>query len=106
MYDPLFDENFRIIFPKPTASVREVFEAVGLNNIRVFQQSKWCIESFESGSSNCDAGFIDKFNQQCTRLACVHFALSKQITLEQIRRTTWLGVSLSDGNGPVMRRRT
>ncbi len=40
-YEPLFDENFRIIFPEANPSIREVFEAVGLNNIRVFQQANW-----------------------------------------------------------------
>jgi hypothetical protein len=98
-YDPLFDENFRIVFPEPTPSIREVFQAVGLNNIRVFQQSRWCVEYFQPHLADCQPGFIDKFNQQCTRLACVHFALSKQITLEQLRGTSWLGVSLSERNG-------
>jgi len=98
-YEPLFDENFRIIFPEANPSIREVFEAVGLNNIRVFQQANWCIKYFRPHLKDCHAGFIDKFNQQCTRLACVHFALSKQITLEQLTSTSWLGVSISDRNG-------
>jgi len=98
-YDPFFEENFRIVFHEPTPSIREVFQAVGLNNIRVFQQSRWCIDYFQPHLENCQAGFIDRFNQQCGRLACVHFALSKQITLEQLRRTSWLGVSLSERNG-------
>jgi KAP family P-loop domain len=98
-YDPLFDENFRIIFPQPNPSIREVFEALGLNNIRVFQQTRWCIEYFQPQLANCDASFIDKFNQQCARFACVHFALSKQITLQQLRRTSWLGASLSERGG-------
>ena len=98
-YEPLFEENFRIIFPDANPSIREVFEAVGLNNIRVFQQTGWCVKYFEPHLTDCHPGFIDNFNQQCTRLSCVHFALSKQITLEQLRRTTWLGVSLSERNG-------
>jgi hypothetical protein len=98
-YEPLFEENFRIVFPDANRSIREVFEAVGLNNIRVFQQARWCVQYFEPHLKDCHAGFIDKFNQQCTRLACVHFALSKQITLEQLKSTSWFAVSLSDGNG-------
>jgi hypothetical protein len=65
----------------------------------VFQQVKWCVEYFQPHLVKCRSGFIDGFNQQCTRLACVHFALSKQITLDQLRATSWLGVSLSDRNG-------
>ncbi len=97
-FDPLFGENFRIVFPEPNPAVHEVFEAVGLNNIRVFQQSKWCLEYFQPYLANCHPRFIDKFSQQCTRLACVHFALSKQITLDQLRGTSWFGVSLSEKN--------
>ena len=65
----------------------------------MFQQTRWCIEYFQPQLANCDAGFIDKFNQQCARFACVHFALSKQITLQQLRRTSWLGASLSERGG-------
>jgi len=79
-YEPLFEENFRIGFRDANQSIREVFEAVGLNNIRVFQQVKWCIEYFQPYLMNCHSGFIDNFNQQCTRFACVHFALSNEIT--------------------------
>jgi len=32
-------------------------------------------------------------------LACVHFALSKQITLEQLTSTSWLAVAVFDRNG-------
>lgn len=98
-FEPLFAENFRIIFSDENQSIREVFEAVGLNNIRVFQQVKWCVDYFQPHLVNCRPGFIDGFNQQCTRLACVHFAPSKQITLNQLRATSWLSVSLSDRNG-------
>jgi hypothetical protein len=98
-YEPLFDENFRIIFPEANASIREVFEAVGLNNIRVFQQAKWCVDYFEPHLKGCHAGFAEKFNQQCTRFACVHFALSKEITLEQLTSTSWLAVAIFDRNG-------
>jgi hypothetical protein len=98
-YEPLFEENFRIIFPDGNPFIREIFEAVGLNNIRVFQQAKRCVNYFQPHLKDCHAGFIDKFNQQCTRLACVHFALSKQITLEQLKSTSWFAVSLSDRDG-------
>ncbi|MFL6417642.1 MAG: hypothetical protein ACJ74Y_18470 [Bryobacteraceae bacterium] len=98
-YEPLFEENFRIVFPDANPSIREVFEAVGLNNVRVFQQTKWCVKYFEPQLRGCHASFINKFNQQCTKLACVHFALSKEITLEELRSASWFSVSLSDGNG-------
>jgi hypothetical protein len=98
-YRPSFEENFHIVFPDENQCIREIFEAVGLNNIRVFQQTKWCVNYFEPYLKACHAGFVEGFSQQCAKLACVHFALSKQITLEQLTSTTWLGVSLSDGNG-------
>jgi len=46
-YNPPFDENFRIIFPADEAPIREVFERLRLNNIRVFQQARWCVQYFE-----------------------------------------------------------
>jgi hypothetical protein len=95
-YEPPFEENFRIVFPDGNPSIREVLAAVRLNNIRVFQQVKWCLNYFKPHLQECQLGFVEKFNQQCARFACVHFALSKEITFEQLRSTTWLGVSLSD----------
>jgi hypothetical protein len=98
-FEPLFAENFGIIFPDAGQSIRGVFEALRLNNIRVFQQAKWCVEYFQPYLANCHSGFLDKFNQQCTTLACVHFALSKEITLEQLKSMSWFSASLSDSNG-------
>jgi hypothetical protein len=98
-YEPLFEQNFRIVFPDENPSIREIFEAVGLNNIRVFQHTRWCVKYFEPHIKECHAGFIDKFNQQCTKLACVHFALSKEITLDQLKSTSWFAVGLEDGTG-------
>ncbi len=98
-FEPLFDENFSIIFPDANPLIREVFEALGLNNIRVFQQAKRCVEYFRPHLKDCHAGFIDKFIQQCVKLACAHFALSTQIKLEQLKATSWLAVGLSDRHG-------
>ncbi len=98
-FEPLFDENFRIKFADADPAIREVFDAVGLNNVRVFQQTKWCIDYFAPHLVDCEAAFITNFNQQAARLASVHFALSREITLESLRATSWLGVSLHDGDG-------
>jgi hypothetical protein len=89
-YNPPFDENFRIIFPDDDAAIREVFDRLRLNNIRVFQQTRWCVEYFESLLKNRHDVFVQRFRQQCAKLAAVHFAYSKEIELDKIRSTSWM----------------
>jgi hypothetical protein len=97
-FAPPFEENFRIVFPDADTSIREVLAAVSLNNIRLFQQVKWCVNYFEPHLQAFAPSFIENFKQQCTRLAAAHLALSKEITMEQLTSTTWLGVSISDAD--------
>jgi hypothetical protein len=96
-YNPPFDENFRIIFTNGDAAIREVFERLRLNNIRVFQQTHWCVQYFGGLLTNCHEAFIQRFRQQCAKLAAVHFAYSKHITLDKLRSTPWMLAQLHEG---------
>jgi hypothetical protein len=89
-YNPRFDENFRVIFSTTETAIRELFERLGLNNIRVFQQTWWCIRYFESLLKGCHDIFVQRFHQQCAKLAAVHFACSRDITFDDIRSTSWM----------------
>jgi hypothetical protein len=89
-YEPPFEENFRLIFSENDKTLREVFGALHLNNIRVFQQTSWCLRYFEPYLMGYRGVFVEQFRQQCTKLACVHYALSKHLTFEQVRSVSWL----------------
>jgi len=95
-YDPPFDENFRIIFPTGETAIREVFERLRLNNIRVFQQTRWCVQYFEPLLKSRHEVFVDRFRQQCAKLAAVHFAYSKDVTLEKITSMSWMLAGLRE----------
>ena len=92
-YNPSFAENFGLIFPSTQIAVREVFRDLGLNNIRVFQQTLWGIRYFEPYLKNCHEAVVEQFRQQCAKLAAVHYGLSKHLTLEDVRSTSWLMVA-------------
>jgi hypothetical protein len=89
-YDPQFTENFKVIFSADEVAVREVFERLRLNNIRVFQQTKWCIRYFEPLLRDCHPAFVQRFHQQCAKLAAVHFAYSKSVALEEVKSRHWM----------------
>jgi hypothetical protein len=89
-YEPHFEENFRLIFVDGDETIREVFQALQLNNIRVFQQASWCLRYFEPHLVGCRDVFVQQFRQQCAKLACVHYAFSKQLTFEQVQSESWL----------------
>ena len=89
-FNPPFDENFRIIFPNDDAAIREVFERLCLNNIRVFQQTRWCADYFEPLLKNRHHAFVQRFRQQCAKLAATHFAYSKHVTLDDLKAMPWM----------------
>jgi len=89
-YNPPFDENFRVIFPNGDMAIHEVFDRLRLNNIRVFQQTHWCVEYFEPLLKNLHDVFVQRFRQQCAKLAAVHFAYSKEVEMDTIRSTSWM----------------
>lgn len=89
-YNPRFDENFRLIFSTSETAIREVFERLGLNNIRVFQQTHWCVEYFESLLENRHDAFVQTFRQQCAKLAALHFQYSKEISLDTLKSIQWV----------------
>jgi hypothetical protein len=95
-YNPSFAENFRLIFPSNEIAIREVFRNLGLNNIRVFQQTLWCMRYFKPYLKDCHEAVVEQFLQQCAKLAAVHYGLSKHLTVEQVRLTSWLLVAGSD----------
>ncbi len=89
-YNPQFAENFRVVFFNDEPAIREVFDRLRLNNIRVFQQTHWCIRYFETFLQGCHAIFIQRFHQQCAKLAAVHFVYSKDVGLEAVRSRSWM----------------
>jgi KAP family P-loop domain len=89
-FNPPFNENFRIIFAGGDDAIREVFERLRLNNIRVFQQTRWCVKYFEPLLKNRHDVFVERFRQQCAKLAAVHFAYSKEVEMDEIRSTSWM----------------
>ncbi|MBA3386973.1 MAG: hypothetical protein H0T95_10210 [Chthoniobacterales bacterium] len=89
-YAPRFADNFRLIFPTPDENIEQVFRSIELNNIRVFQQTLWCLRYFEPHIADRHPAFVQTFRQQCAKLSCVHYALSKHLTFEQMRSMHWL----------------
>jgi hypothetical protein len=89
-FEPPFEENFRLIFSDTDQTTRDIFEALHLNNIRVFQQTSWCLRYFQPYLAGCGDAFVQQFRQQCVKLACVHYALSKHLTFEQVQTESWL----------------
>lgn len=98
-YNPPFDENFSIIFVNDDPAVREVFERLQLNNIRVFQQTRWCLEYFEPLLKNRHEVFVQRFRKQCAKLAAVRFAYSREVTLDKIISTSWMLAGWSERAG-------
>lgn len=88
-YDPQFAENFRIVFSADETAIREVFERLRLNNIRVFQQTEWCVRYFETLLRGCHPVFVQRFHQQCAKLAAVHFVYA-DISIDDIRSRPWM----------------
>jgi hypothetical protein len=89
-YNPLFADNFQVIFSKDSTPAREVFERLRLNNIRVFQQTGWCLRYFEPVLKGCHQVFIDRFHQQCAKLAAVHFAYADKVKVDDLRSRSWM----------------
>jgi hypothetical protein len=89
-FNPPFAENFRVIFGNDNVPIREVFERLQLNNIRVFQQTRWCVQYFEPHLKNCHEVFVQRYRQQCAKLAAAHFAYSNEVTLDEVKSTSWM----------------
>ena len=89
-FDPQFAQNFRVVFSDDETAIREVFERLRLNNIRVFQQTEWCVRYFGKLLQGCHPVFVQRFHQQCAKLAAVHFAYSKVVSIDDIRSRHWM----------------
>lgn len=100
-FAPTFDDNFRIIFPPENDEIRGSFASLELNNIRVFQQTAWCLAYFEPFFAKLDPALRTALRQQCTKLACIHYAYARVVSLGNFREGSWLSSFLKDKNEPA-----
>lgn len=100
-FAPTFDDNFRIIFSTENDELRASFSSLELNNIRVFQQTAWCLAYFEPFFSKLNPALRTALRQQCTKLACIHYAYARVVGLDDFREGSWLSSFLRDKNEPA-----
>jgi hypothetical protein len=95
-YAPTIPENLAIIWPGGCAKgIAEVFETVQLNNIRIMQRVKWCIEYFGKEIEKDFPNLREAFERKAAVLTVLHHAYATQFTIEEVSSRSYVGMLLS-----------